>query len=110
MPEEKFCPACGHPIECDCTGVRPNPPPSSTDRALEEMILSLLARRTAGATICPSEAARQQFPEGWRDHMEDTRRAARRLVDAGKLEILQGGHVVDPSTARGAIRLRLRRA
>jgi hypothetical protein len=41
--------------------------------------------------------------------MEDTRRAARRLVAAGKLEILQGGRVVDPSTAKGAIRLRLRR-
>jgi hypothetical protein len=41
--------------------------------------------------------------------MEDTRRAARRLVDAGKLEIVQGGRVVEPSTARGAIRLRLKR-
>jgi hypothetical protein len=38
--------------------------------------------------------------------MEPARRAARRLVAAGTLEITQGGRVVDPSTARGPIRLR----
>jgi hypothetical protein len=76
---------------------------------LEQTILTLLAQRAPNATICPSEAARRQFPDDWQDHMEDTRQAARRLVDAGKLEIVQGGKVVDPSTAKGAIRLRLKR-
>jgi hypothetical protein len=28
-------------------------------------------------------------------------------VTAGRIEITQGGHVVDPSTAKGPIRLRL---
>ena len=32
--------------------------------------------------------------------------AARRLVDRGEVEILQGGRVVDPSTAKGPIRIR----
>jgi hypothetical protein len=38
--------------------------------------------------------------------MEPARRAARRLVDAGRVEITQKGRVVDPSTAQGPIRLR----
>ena len=42
----------------------------------------------------------------WRDWMEPVREAARRLVVRGELEILQGGHVVDASAARGPIRLR----
>ncbi len=83
-----------------------------TDRALEQSILSLLETRKGGATICPSEAARAVAGQGasgddaWQALMEPTRRAARRLVAAGQVEITQGGRVVDPSTARGAIRLR----
>jgi hypothetical protein len=38
--------------------------------------------------------------------MEPARRAARRLVAAGEVEIVQGGRVVDPSTAKGPIRIR----
>ena len=40
--------------------------------------------------------------------MEPARAAARRLVAAGKIVITQGGRVVEPSTAKGAIRLKLR--
>lgn len=42
----------------------------------------------------------------WRDLMEPARRAARRLVVAGEVEIVQQGRVVDPSTAKGPIRVR----
>lgn len=78
------------------------------DRELEAAILSLLAERSASSTICPSEAARHFFGEPrWREMMEETRSAARRLVAAGRIEILQRGRVVDPSTAKGPIRLRL---
>jgi len=76
------------------------------DGALEEAILELLAERDRGKTICPSEAARA-VSEDWRDQMERTRCAARRLVVEGKLEITQKGRVVDPSRAKGPIRLRL---
>lgn len=80
---------------------------SAVDERLGSAILDLLGGRSAGATICPSEAARAVDPEGWRDLMESARRAARRLVAAGAVEITQSGRVVDPSTAKGPIRIRL---
>ncbi len=80
---------------------------NETDDELESTIVSLLQKRGRGKTICPSEAARKVRPDDWREWMERTRMAARRLVAAGKLEICQKGRVVDPSTARGPIRLRL---
>lgn len=79
------------------------------DRALERAIVTTLEARAAGTTMCPSEAARAVGGEAWRDEMEAARRAARRLVAAGRVEITQGGRVVDPDHARGPIRLRLRR-
>jgi hypothetical protein len=83
-----------------------------TDRALERAILELLDRRASGATICPSEAARkvasEQAAGEWRPLMEPARRAARRLVDQGVVDITQGGRPVDPSTAKGPIRVRSR--
>lgn len=78
------------------------------DSPLEALILELLARRAGGATVCPSEVARAVEGGDWRSHMEPVREAARRLVARGVLDIVQGGRVVDPSTARGPIRLRLR--
>ncbi len=82
---------------------------TGTDEALETAVRALLAGRAWGATICPSEAARAVSPEGWRALMEPARAAARRLVAAGEIDIVQGGLVVDPSTAKGPIRLRRRR-
>lgn len=118
MLEEKTCVACGRRIEWRkkwercwedvkfCSDACRRSKPSGDDRRLEVAILELLARRAGEATICPSEAARAVFPDGWREHMEEARRAARRLVAAGAIEITQGGRVVDPSTAKGPVRLR----
>lgn len=126
---EKTCASCGRAVvwrkawardwdqvrycsaACRRRKVRP------VDRALEAAILDLLAARAGGATICPSEAARAvaaELPdpsgeEPWRELMEPARRAARRLVAAEEVEITQRGRVVDPSTARGPIRIRRRR-
>jgi hypothetical protein len=118
--DEKTCAACGRRIAwrrkwardwdqvrwcsdaCRRHGVR------DVDRDLEQAITDLLDARAAGKTICPSEAARRVDPEGWRDLMEPARRAARRLVAAGSVEVTQQGRVVDPSTAKGPIRLRRR--
>ena len=87
--------------------------PGDQDRDLERVILRLLQERGAGKTLCPSEAARavagSEAREAWEPLMEPARAAARRLVAAGRLVITQGGQVVDPSTAKGAIRLRLTR-
>ena len=107
---------------CRARGVRP------VDRELEASIRSLLAARERDASICPSEAARAVAAaradsdrsgdsnssgngnggdaDAWRELMEPARRAARRLVAAGEVEITQRGRVVDPSTAKGPIRVR----
>lgn len=78
----------------------------ASDRRLEELIVELLEARADGATICPSDAARAADPDGWRDLMEPVRRAARRLVADYRVEVTQGGTVVDPATARGPVRIR----
>lgn len=120
---EKVCESCGRRIEWRrkwerdwaqvryCSDACRRHGVTATDRALEASILDLLGRRSGGATICPSEAARAVAdPDGgedaWRDLMEPARRAARRLVASGDVEITQGGKVVDPSTAKGPIRVR----
>ena len=82
---------------------------SDIDERLERSILDLLERRARTSTICPSDAARAVDAEGWRDLMEAARAAARRLVERGTVQVTQGGEVVDPATARGAIRIRLAR-
>ena len=122
-PEPKVCVSCGRTIEWRkkwerdwaqvryCSDACRRHGVTDVDRALEASILDLLARRSGGATICPSEAARAVAdPDGgedaWRALMEPARRAARRLVAAGDVEITQGGKVVDPSTAKGPIRVR----
>lgn len=83
--------------------------PKDVDRALEATILALLDARPRGATLCPSEAARAVFgddEDAWRGAMERTREAARRLVARGEVELTQRGQVVDPSHARGPLRIR----
>jgi hypothetical protein len=80
---------------------------SDTDHALESAIMELLSRRSSGKTICPSEAARLVDPVRWEQLMEPSRAAAERLVAQGLIVITQQGIRVDPSRAKGAIRLRL---
>ena len=79
---------------------------TALDTELERAILAKLADRAAAATICPSEVARDLGGFDWKELMEPTRRAARRLVAAGEVEITQQGRAVDPSTAKGPIRIR----
>ncbi len=84
---------------------------TATDQALEASILSLLSAESRGganisATIDSTDAARQIGGDDWLRLREPARRAARRLVAAGEIEIVQSGSVVDPSTAKGPIRLR----
>jgi hypothetical protein len=118
QPEPKNCVVCGRSIEWRkkwardweniryCSDQCRSAKLTDTDRALETAITQLLSRRGAGKTICPSEAARVVDPTGWEALMPAARAAARRLVAQGAIVITQQGVVVDPSRARGPIRLR----
>lgn len=116
--ESKNCEVCGRAIdwrkkwERDWDSVRYC---SSACRArkgdrvaakLEAAILELLDARTGHDSICPSEAARKIAPDDWRDLMEATRMAARRLANRNQVEITQKGKAVDPTSFRGPVRLR----
>ncbi len=119
-PEVKWCARCGREIEWRkkwerswdsvkwCSTACRQRGLTDLDRRLEQKILDLLEHRSGAATICPSEAARAVQPDDWELIMEDTRCAARRLVVNGSIEIVQKGSVVDPSRAKGPIRLRAR--
>jgi hypothetical protein len=118
--EPKSCVVCGRTIEWRkkwerswsevkyCSDACRRRKREAADETLEQSILSLLASRARGATICPSEVARAAAPDDWRPLMEPVREAARRLVAKGVLDITQQGRVVDGSTAKGPIRLRRR--
>jgi len=101
--EVKYCSAA-----CRRQKLRP------VDHQLTDAIETLLDERKLGSTICPSEAARLVGErngfggEEWRTLMEPARQAARRLVADGRVDITQKGQVVDPSTAKGPIRIRRR--
>jgi hypothetical protein len=73
---------------------------------LEQRILALLDARAATSSICPSDVARDLAPDDWRPLMQPVRDAAARLADAGRVEVTQGGEVVDVRTARGPVRIR----
>jgi hypothetical protein len=122
--KDKICKTCGRTFEWRkqwardwdiikyCSDVCRGHKPGAADAALEAAILSLLAERGHDKTICPSEAAKavggQTTRRDWEGLMEPARAAARRLVAQHKIVITQHGHIIDPSTAKGAIRLRLR--
>ncbi len=122
--QDKICKTCGRAFawrkkwEKDwavvkyCSDACRGHKPGEADAALEAAILELLAERGRDKTICPSEAAKlvggKDERRDWEGLMEPARAAARRLVAAGKIVITQSGRVVDPSTAKGAIRLKLR--
>ena len=108
--EDKICQSCGRRIEwrkkwardwdqvlycstaCRRRGV------TEADRKAEEAI-RYAVRHSAGATSLAAISWDAQHPE-------ILRRAARRLVAAGEIEMIQGGRVVDPATAVGEVSIR----
>ena len=77
-----------------------------TDENYENQIVQLLNQRGDGKTICPSEVLSPEEKQN-KEKMELVRQAARRLVAKGHILITQKGQIVDPSLAKGAIRLKL---
>ncbi|MFC5678470.1 DUF2256 and DUF3253 domain-containing protein [Aeromicrobium endophyticum] len=120
-PEPKTCAACGRTIEWRkkwardwddvrwCSAACRRRKVTDQDADLERRVLAMLAGRARTSSICPSDVARAVAPDDWRPLMEPVRQAARRLVQRGEVEITQKGSVVDPSTAKGPIRIRLPR-
>jgi hypothetical protein len=132
--KEKLCKACKRPFHWTeqnsrdwdilkfCSEVCSGHHTGEKDAALEAAILQLLTERGANGdrskTICPSEAAKLVAGEprnkshaarrDWEALMEPARAAARRLAASGKILVTQHARPVDPATAKGPIRLRLR--
>ena len=78
---------------------------------LAATILDLCAKATPARTICPTDAAKA-FAEArgedalaWRGHLQEVRRAAVKLAQAGRLVIYRKGKPVDPDDFRGVYRL-----
>ena len=117
-PADKVCERCGRTMQWRakwarnwnevkyCSDACRKQRLTAVDTALEDAILRLLNARARDASICPSEAARAVGGESWQSLMEPARKAARRLVAQEKAQITQGGKVVDPSRAKGLIRIR----
>ncbi|MBS1815269.1 MAG: DUF3253 domain-containing protein [Acidobacteria bacterium] len=78
----------------------------------QSAIMRLLRQRGEGKTICPSEAARalaeNNDPAAWQPKMRVVHAAAQRLAERGLLDVMQHGQIIDLSSARGPVRLRLR--
>jgi hypothetical protein len=82
--------------------------PEMTAPDYSARILELLRTRGLDKTICPSEllgGGDKQNPA----LMEQVRASARSLASQELIEFTQRGQVVDPTTAKGPIRLRLKR-
>lgn len=73
----------------------------------EEMILRMAEERGFSKSFTPSDVA-QALAEEWRPLLNHIRAAARRLAEAGRIEILRHGKPVEPTALRGVIRLRLK--
>jgi hypothetical protein len=71
---------------------------------IRRTLLELASARRAGATFCPSEAARR-LSKDWRPLMQPVRQVAAELVDEGKLVCTQRGEPAHPLKTKGAIRL-----
>jgi hypothetical protein len=115
-PEPRTCRSCGRQItwrkkwERDwdqvryCSGGCRTRGVSAADRRLEELLRTLVVAAPRG--VGDVDVARAADPDTWREQLEPVRRAARRLVAAGELELVQHGRVVDPSTAAGPVTIR----
>lgn len=85
-------------------------PPAPDAARIADTMLSLVAERGAGKTICPSEVARAlggDHPDGWGPLMKPVRKVAVALAHEGRIAIRRKGRKVDPDDFRGVYRLSL---
>lgn len=72
-------------------------------------MIELLEKRGESSSICPSEVARDCFPEDWRAHMEAVREVAKELAKEGRVHILQKGMIVEQDHWKGPIRIQIKK-
>lgn len=75
---------------------------------ISSKIMEYAVKRGVEKTFCPSEVARELFPENWCEKMEMVREVADDLVQENKIVVLQNGVIRNdlPSKLKGPIRLR----
>jgi len=75
--------------------------------SIADKILQMAAERGTEKTICPSDVARQMFPDDWRKHMDEIRKEAIALQKQGKVLITQKGIPIDTNNIKGPIRIKI---
>lgn len=78
-----------------------------TDLDLKRTLLTLLAERGPGKSMCPSEVPRKLLGESgpWRSHLKRVRAIAGRLAETGRVVVLRHGKPVTGGDIRGVVRL-----
>jgi hypothetical protein len=76
-------------------------------KSIADTIIAMAAHRGPEKTICPSDVAREMFPDDWRKHMDEIRKDAVLLQKDGKVLITQKGKPVDTDDIKGPIRIKI---
>lgn len=82
--------------------------PTPEQPSIEAQILAMTSERGPDNSICPSEVARALRTD-WQSLLTPVRKAAARLAQEGRIEILRKGKPVDPTAFKGVVRLRATR-
>ncbi len=76
------------------------------DKRVAQEILRLTEAAGPARSVAPEEVARALATD-WHAQLSAVRRAAVRLAEAGRIEILRKGKPVAPDAVKGVIRLRV---
>lgn len=74
---------------------------------VEELIIELLTELGDKETLSPNQVAKTINAENWRRQLPQVRAAIGHLVEAGRIEVVRKGKVVEFDGIRGIWRIRL---
>ena len=112
--EIKHCASCGRPFERQkrfeknwdevkyCSSKCRREKLERKQNELEEAIINKLNNVT---NICPSQLAKERYPESWKEQMEAIRCACRRLHLNEKIIITQNKKIITTLNFKGPIRI-----
>jgi len=75
--------------------------------SIAQAVLQTARERGMSKSTCPSEIARELFPQDWRNHMGEIRDVAIELNKKGKVLLMQKVKAIDPDHFKGPIRIRI---